>query len=62
MHQASATRLSTGRLYVGLAVRNTHTARHAVRLRKQPIRALLSFARSAGDFLWGAFAPIAEAL
>jgi hypothetical protein len=55
MHRQTPTRLSTGRLYVGIAARRSHVARHAVTLRRSPLRALSSLARQAGDFVWGCF-------
>lgn len=58
MHRQTATRLSSGRLYVSLAARRTHVARHGVKLRRDPIRALSSLARQFGDSLWGAFSPV----
>jgi hypothetical protein len=51
----------SGRTFVPLAVRVAHVPRHGVSVRRSPLRALHSLARSAGDFLVGAFAPVAAA-
>lgn len=47
---------------VPLESRIAHRARHAVRLKQHPLRRLQSALRSTGDFLWGAFQPIAHAV
>ena len=55
-------RTETGKVFVPLAVRTAHVPRHGVKLRNSPMRALRSMLRDAGDFLVGAFAPIAAAV
>jgi len=42
-------------MYVALEIRRSHVARHGVKLRRDPLRTLLSVARQLGDILWGAF-------
>jgi len=48
--------------YDRLERRMNHTPRHGVRVRRDPLRWLHSALRSTGDFLWGAFQPIANAV
>lgn len=43
-------------------VRVNHRPRHSVSLHRNTIRRIHSAARSFGDFLWGAFTPIREAM
>jgi hypothetical protein len=40
---------------VAYGVRLAHEGRHRVQLRRNPFRALRSFAREVGDVLWGSF-------
>lgn len=54
-------RLSNGKTYVSLTIRQSHKARHGASLRRSPLKALHSMAREAGNFLWGAFTPVREA-
>ena len=42
--------------------RINHVPRHGVTVRRSPLRWAHSALRSAGDFLWGAFLPIANAV
>jgi hypothetical protein len=48
--------------YDALERRMSHTPRHGVRMRQTPLRWAHSALRSVGDFLWGAFQPIANAV
>ena len=48
--------------YGNLNRRMNHVPRHGVRMRQSPLRWAHSALRSVGDFLWGAFQPIAQAV